>query len=818
VHPTSLDDRVRVDGKQFSLRGRRFSFRGVTYGTFRPREDGERFPERGAAKLDLHAMADAGFSVVRTYTAPPDDIVDLAADHDLRLLAGAFYPDWRYLVGASRRQRREVARAAEEEVRSTARRLAGRSEILALVLGNEVPADVVRWLGPAEIASQIEHLADVAREEDPDVLVTYANYPSTEYLPLEALDFLTFNVFLEEPEAFRRYLTRLHHLAGDRPLVLGEIGLHAGAGDRFGEQRQADVIDWQLEAAAERGVAGTCLFSWTDEWWVGDAPVEGWRFGLTREDRSHRQALGVADYWNQRTVADLRPADDWPSISVVVCAYNAEDTLEECLTHTCALDYPNLEVIVVDDGSTDATPQIAARHPVRLATIEHAGLATARNEGLRLATGDLIAYLDADAYPQEEWLYYLALGMDAPDVGGVGGPNVPPPDDPLAAHRVARAPGGPLHVLLSDDRAEHVPGCNMAFWREVLTEVGGFDPIFKTAGDDVDVCWRVLDRDWEIAFHPAALVWHHRRPGLRAYLRQQRGYGRSEALVEVRHPSRYTVTGTARWQGKIYDSFPASLTRQRVYHGLFGAALFQSVYRGGGHALDLLHQVGVPVAFLGLLTAPLAALTPALALPALSALLFLLTLGAVDVARARPPVRLSRGRLRFRAGVAVLHLLQPVVRRGGRVRHREPARRMIETDLGALPGEGRRAPGGVLLLPADRPRPELAAAIVNELRRRKVRVLPPTEWEDHDAAFVASTLVLGELVTSSHPDDCVQLRVRPRLRALPLSLYALVAIVAALFAPLAGAAVVAVALEEGARGGYRCGPRVRRIVRRAASR
>ena len=65
-------------------------------------------------------------------------------------------------------------------------------------------------------------------------------------------------------------------------------------------------------------------------------------------------------------------------------------------------------------------------------------------------------------------------------------------------------------------------------------------------------------------------MWHHRRPGLRAYLRQQRGYGRSEALVEVRHPSRYTMTGTARWQGHIYDSFPASVTRQRVYHGLFG--------------------------------------------------------------------------------------------------------------------------------------------------------------------------------------------------------------------------------------------------------
>jgi len=816
VPPTSASDRVHVDGKHFTARGRRFPFRGVTYGTFRPRDDGERFPERGPAKLDLAAMAEGGFTVVRTYTAPPDDIVDLAADHDLRLLAGAFYPDWRYLVGASRRQQREVARAAEKEVRATARRLAGRPEVLALVLGNEVPTDVVRWLGATEIAGAIERLVGVVRDEDPDVLVTYANYPSAEYLPLEGLDFMTFNVFLEDRDDFRRYLTRLHHLAGDRPLVLGEIGLHAGDGDRAGEQRQAEVIDWQLEVATERGVAGTCLFSWTDEWWVGDAAVEGWRFGLTREDRSRRQALGVAEEWNRRTVADLRHPVDWPSISVVVCAYNAAETLDECLTHACALDYPGLEVVVVDDGSTDATAEIAARYPVRLVTIDHAGLSTARNEGLRVASGDLVAYLDSDAYPPPEWPYYLALGMDAPDVGGVGGPNVPPRHDPPAAHRVAHAPGGPLHVLLSDDRAEHVPGCNMAFWREVLLEVGGFDPIFTSAGDDVDVCWRVLDRGWEIAFHPAALVWHHRRPGLRAYLRQQRGYGRSEALVEVRHPSRYTMTGTARWRGRIYDSYPASLARQRVYHGLYGAAAYQSVYRGGGHALDLLHQVGVPLAVLGLLTAPLAFLGAPLVFPAVLALAFLAVLGGVDVARARPPLRLGEARARFRLGVALLHLLQPVVRLWGRQRHREPARRTINGDDG-LPGPPRPVPGGVLLLPADRPRPELAAALVNELRRRKVRVLPPTEWEAYDASFVASTLVIGELLTSSHPEGCVQVRVRRRVRSSFAALYALAAVVGVFVTPVAGAAVVAVAAVEVGRGWWRCGPRVRRIVRKAST-
>ena len=153
----------------------------------------------------------------------------------------------------------------------------------------------------------------------------------------------------------------------------------------------------------------------------------------------------------------------------------------------------------------------------------------------------------------------------------------------------------------------------------------------------------------------------------------------------------------------------------------------------------------------------------------------------------------------------------------GRLRHREPARRTINGDV-ALPGPPTRAPAGVLLLPADRPRPELAAAIVNELRRRKVRVLPPTEWEAHDASFVASTLVIGELVTSSHPEGCVQVRVRRRTRSAFAALYALAAVVGVLLTPVAGAAVVAVAALEVGRGSWRCGPRVRRIVRKASSR
>jgi glycosyltransferase involved in cell wall biosynthesis len=793
-----MSARVGVDGKFFNCGEQRFDLRGVTYGTFAPRHDEARFPERDRIKLDFEAIQEAGFTTVRTYTVPPDDVLDLAGDRGLRILSDVFYPDWRYLVGASRREQRRVDRAARNEVRAAARRLAGNEQLLALSLGNEVPADVLRWLGTDVVAGTIRGLVDVVREVDPDMLLTYGNYPTAEYLQLDSLDFLTFNVYLEQPEDFRRYLTRLQHLAGDRPLVLGEIGNAAGPSCQ-GNRRQAEVTAWQLETAIERGVAGTCVFSWTDDWWVGDSPVEGWHFGLTTSDRSPRPALAVADEWNRRTVRDLD--FPWPSITVVVCAYNAEPTLDECLRHACALDYPDLEVMVVDDGSTDSTTEIVRRHPrCRLVSIPHAGLAVARNEGFRQARGDLIAYLDSDAYPSPEWPYYLALGLDGPNVAGVGGPNLPPEEDPVSAHMVARAPGGPVHVLISDDRAEHLPGCNMAFWKEVLEEVGGFDPIYTAAGDDVDLCWRVLDRGLEIGFHPAALVWHHRRPGLKAYLRQQRGYGRSEALVEARNPDRFTPAGTARWRGRIYNSLAPTATRQRIYRGVYGVAAFQSVYQGGGYLLDLVHQVGVPIAAGLLITFPLLARSVWGATPALCAIAFGLGLVVTDVIRTQAPRSLRSGRLRFRLGVAVHHLLQPIVRTWGRTRSRSLAHRQLppRDPLPQPVPSGRRR---VILLPEDRPRAELAMALVDHLRRAKVRVLQSTGWDDYDARILRSPFVHGDLQTSSYPTGFVQLRIRCRLWWPRLAVVLAVALVAvSVGIPELAVLVVGLALVETVRG------------------
>ena len=255
-----LTQPVEIDGKFFAAGGERFEFRGVTYGTFAPRADGALFPERERIERDVATMRAAGFSVVRTYTVPPEDLLETASGNGLRILAGVFYPDWRYLLGSSRRANRRVAREASREVRAAARRFAGNQRILGLSLGNEVPADVLRWHGMETVANTLEELVEVVREEDPDRLVTYANYPTAEYLPLDEPRLPDVQRLPRAP----RGLPPLPHQAapsGGRPSAgARRDGYPRRVRNARGERHQAEVLDWQFETALERGVSGTCVF------------------------------------------------------------------------------------------------------------------------------------------------------------------------------------------------------------------------------------------------------------------------------------------------------------------------------------------------------------------------------------------------------------------------------------------------------------------------------------------------------------------------------------------------------------------------------
>jgi O-antigen biosynthesis protein len=672
LQPTIADlgGRPRVAGKFLEAGGRKLYVRGVTYGTFGSSGDGADYPSATVVERDFARMAENGLNAVRTYTVPPRRLLDAAVRHGLWVMVGL--PWEQHVTFLDDRHR--VA-SIMRRVSGGVRACAGHPAVLCYAVGNEIPAPIVRWHGRRRVGRYLGRLCEAVKSEDPDGLVTYVNFPSTEYLELPFLDLACFNVYLEAQKPLEDYLARLQNLAGERPLVMAEVGLDSR---RNGEQEQARVLRWQVETVAAAGCAGAFVFAWTDEWHRGGHDIEDWDFGLTRRDRSPKPALeAVAEAFGEMPP---RAEESWPGISVVVCSCNGARTLPDCLEGLAQLRYPNYEVIVVNDGSTDRTSAIAAEYPrFRLINTENQGLSAARNAGMRAATGQIVAYIDDDARPDPDWLTYLAHTFLTSSHVGVGGPNVAPPGDGPIADCVANAPGGPVHVLLSDREAEHIPGCNMAFRKSALEGVGGFDPRFRTAGDDVDLCWRLLDRGWTIGFNPAAMVWHHRRNSLRAYLKQQRGYGRAEALLERKWPAKYNAAGHLSWGGRLYGPgllHPVRRPRWRVYHGMWGAGLFQRVYQplpGMAVSMPLMPEWYLLVALLvalsaaGLLWHPLL-----LALPALGAAVATLCVQAVRGAASAKfptPCPTWRRRLALRILTTGLYLAQPAARLWGRLSH-----------------------------------------------------------------------------------------------------------------------------------------------------
>ncbi len=573
--------RPRASGK-FLFRGTdKLFLRGVSYGPFAVGSHGDQFPERDMARRDFALMRDLGVNCFRTFTPPPEWLLDLAEEYDLGVLVGL---PWTQHVcflddpGVAEDIRKQVTAGVDACKQHPA--------VFAFLIGNEIPPDVVRWHQPERVRAFLRELFAIVKRIVPDVLVSYANFPTTEYLDLDFLDFISFNVYLHREHDFRRYLSRLQNLAKDKPLVLTEFGIDS---IREGATEQAQILSWQVRAAYESGVAGTVIFSWTDDWFTGGFQMDDWAFGLVDRERHKKPSYHAVQklYLGQLPP----PLDRAPRISVVICAFNAERTMDACLASLRTLRYPTYEVVVVNDGSTDRTLEISQRYPeVRIFSQENKGLSVARNVGYENASGEIIAYTDSDCVVDPDWLTYLAFKFVHGGFVAVGGPNLPPPEESRTAACVAASPGGPAHVLIDDEVAEHIPGCNMAFLKTTLQEIGGFDPIHRAAGDDVDLCWRLQNHGHAIGFSPAAMVWHFRRNTIKAYLKQQMGYGKAEAQLYFKHPFRFNMLGQSQWIGRIYGDLGMSLFSRRpiIYHGVFGRGLFQTLYEPSSSLLSYL--------------------------------------------------------------------------------------------------------------------------------------------------------------------------------------------------------------------------------------
>jgi glycosyltransferase involved in cell wall biosynthesis len=719
--------RVTIDGKFFRAGPEKFHVKGVTYGPFAPDAQGETFGSREQVEKDFAQIAGLGANTVRVYYVPPRWVLDLAEQAGLRVFIDIPWPKHLCFL-----DRAELQGQARQAIREAVTACGKHPAVLAFSLVNEISPEIARWSGPNQIERFIEDLVDIAHAIDPGALCTFAGYPPTEFLRPRNVDFLCFNVYLHQRPSFEAYLARLQSLAESKPLMLGEVGMDSW---KEGEEAKCEFLAWQIEAAFRCGLAGIVIFSFTDEWFRGGFRIEDWSFGLTTEDRAPKASFRTVREQFQK--APRFPLPRVPKVSVVVASYNGGKTLKICLESLGCLNYADYEVILVDDGSTDNTPEIAARFPaVHVIRQPNKGLSVARNVGIAAATGEIVAFTDSDCRVDEDWLYYIVGDLLRGDFTGMGGPNFLPPEDSPTAAAVMASPGGPAHVMLTDREAEHIPGCNMAFFKFALEQIGGFDPVFRKAGDDVDLCWRLQTEGYRLGFSHAGFVWHYRRSTIRAYLRQQAGYGEAEGLLARKHPEFFSSLGGSIWRGRIYaaSSFGVVTQRPVIYHGLFGSAAFQRLY------------ASQPVTALLLLTSlqwHLAATVPlfllSLHFPTLLPLAVVsiaISVGVCVVAAAQVEMPAAQRRWWTRPLVALLCFLQPIVR--GWARYRTPLGDSVSARV-----DGDVPPGllkGVLLgqpiaLWAGQrgfERFDYLRDLLDALKGRQLEARMATEWSRHD--------------------------------------------------------------------------------------
>ena len=552
--------RRTVQGKHFHLDGRPHFLRTVTYGPFPP--DSPPSPA-----FDFPKIRASGFDSIRIYHLPDKALLDSAAENDLIVIPTHAWGHGCDFI----RENPSLLEKARRHLVTWLRQHHSHPGLGAILVGNEIPSEMARWMTPWKVNRALDGLIRDAQQSAPGLPIAYANFPTTEYLEPPSADFTAFNIYLEDGESFQSYLPRLHHLAGDRPVFLTEFGMDT---QRNSEEAQATLLPNALRLSRLAGLAGATLYAWSDHWFNNNQSMDDWSFGLLRRDLSEKPALPAL---RNLTLPDPLPPNPL-RFSVIICTRNGASRLTACLAACRALHYPDFEIIVANDGSTDQTATLLDQEEkVRVFHRQPCGLSAARNHGAEMATGEILAYTDDDCQPDSQWLTWLARAYSESDYAAIGGPNLAPKPDSRGLALTTAAPGAPTHVMLDDTTAEHLPGCHLSVKKSAFDHIGGFDPIFQTAGDDVDFCWRLRDVGFSLGFSGPSFVWHHRRATPWKYLKQQMGYGKAEALLYKKHPHRFSAGGI-RWEGCVYRGVALGIEPgDFIYTGPIGEAPYQTL-------------------------------------------------------------------------------------------------------------------------------------------------------------------------------------------------------------------------------------------------
>ncbi|MHA7264330.1 glycosyltransferase family 2 protein [Arthrobacter sp. TMN-37] len=245
------------------------------------------------------------------------------------------------------------------------------------------------------------------------------------------------------------------------------------------------------------------------------------------------------------------PGSSARSITVVICTRDRASMLRPALRAILALDYPNFDVIVVDNAArTDETRELVRLEfddpRLQLVSEPIPGLSNARNTGLRHAGGDIVAFTDDDVVVDRHWLSEIAKGFErSPHVacvtGLVASGEARSPTQAYFENRVSWSKNVVPRMFSLAEPPKDLPtfpfcigrfgtGANFALDRRRAVALGGFDTALGAGtrtcgGEDVDMFTRVIFRGYSLVVQPSAIVWHRHRDGLEDLQAQARGYG-----------------------------------------------------------------------------------------------------------------------------------------------------------------------------------------------------------------------------------------------------------------------------------------------------
>lgn len=228
-----------------------------------------------------------------------------------------------------------------------------------------------------------------------------------------------------------------------------------------------------------------------------------------------------------------------PKVSIVIPVRQINDYIRESVPHILNLDYSHFEILIfpdIDTGEKFEKTRVIPTGPI--------GPAEKRDLALKYATGEILAFLDDDAYPRTDWLTNAIRHFSNPQVAAVGGPGVTPPQDSIwqkasGAVFESKLGGGKFTYRYVPEKMQEVddfPSVNLIVRREDFEKVGGFDSHYWP-GEDTKLCHDLVYKlGKKIIYDPEVLVWHHRRSLFWPHFKQIKNYALHRGLFVRKLP------------------------------------------------------------------------------------------------------------------------------------------------------------------------------------------------------------------------------------------------------------------------------------------